>query len=129
MFLSFLAIAFALGAGSNAAMAGVPEQKAAVSENDPDTENHKETETFGETEAGQKIGTEGEDPLETYNGIPTEWLPENEEYVYDPESGNYLTQDAFYKAATKKGIQGDFNGASYKASYDSRHTLININVA
>lgn len=128
MFLSFLAIAFALGAGSNAAMAGVPEQKAAVSENDPDTENHKETETFGETEAGQKIGTEGEDPLETYNGIPTEWLPENEEYVYDPESGNYLTQDAFYKAATKKGIQGDFNGASYKASYDSRHTLININV-
>lgn len=128
IFLSFLAIAFALGAGSNAAMAGVPEQKAAVSENDPDTENHKETETFGETEAGQKIGTEGEDPLETYNGIPTEWLPENEEYVYDPESGNYLTQDAFYKAATKKGIQGDFNGASYKASYDSRHTLININV-
>lgn len=135
MFLSFLAIAFALGAGSNAAMAGVPEQRAAVSENDPDTENHKETgvslketETFGETEAGQKIGTEGEDPLETYNGIPTEWLPENEEYVYDPESGNYLTQDAFYKAATKKGIQGDFNGASYKASYDSRHTLININV-
>lgn len=135
MFLSFLAIAFALGAGSNAAMAGVPEQRAVVSENDPDTENHKETgvslketETFGETEAGQKIGTEGEDPLETYNGIPTEWLPENEEYVYDPESGNYLTQDAFYKAATKKGIQGDFNGASYKASYDSRHTLININV-
>lgn len=135
MFLSFLAIAFALGAGSNVAMAGVPEQKAAVSENDPDTENHKETgvslketETSGETEAGQKIGKEGEDPLETYNGIPTEWLPENEEYVYDPESGNYLTQDAFYKAATKKGIQGDFNGASYKASYDSRHTLININV-
>lgn len=142
MFLSFLAIAFALGAGSNVAMAGVPEQKAAVSENDPDTENHKETgislketgislketETPGETEAGQKIGKEGEDPLETYNGIPTEWLPENEEYVYDPESGNYLTQDAFYKAATKKGIQGDFNGASYKASYDSRHTLININV-
>ncbi len=142
MFLSFLAIAFALGAGSNAAMAGVPEQKAAVSENDPDTENHKETgislketgislketEIPGETEAGQKIGKEGEDPLETYNGIPTEWLPENEEYVYDPESGNYLTQDAFYKAATKKGIQGDFNGASYKASYDSRHTLININV-
>ena len=73
MFLSFLAIAFALGAGSNAAMAGVPEQKATVSENDPDTENHKETETFGETEAGQKIGTEGEDPLETYNGIPTGW--------------------------------------------------------
>lgn len=135
MFLSLLAIVFALGAGSNAAMAGVPEQKAAVSENDPDTENHKETgvslketETSGETEAGQKIGTEGEDPLETYNGIPTEWLPENEEYVYDPESGNYLTQDAFYKAVTKKGIQGDFNGASYKASYDSRHTLININV-
>lgn len=135
MFLSLLAIVFALGAGSNAAMAGVPEQKAAVSENDSDTENHKETgvslketETSEETEAGQKIGTEGEDPLETYNGIPTEWLPENEEYVYDPESGNYLTQDAFYKAATKKGIQGDFNGASYKASYDSRHTLININV-
>lgn len=135
MFLSLLAIVFALGAGSNAAMAGVPEQKAVVSENDPDTENHKETgvslkekETSEETEAGQKIGTEGEDPLETYNGIPTEWLPENEEYVYDPESGNYLTQDAFYKAATKKGIQGDFNGASYKASYDSRHTLININV-
>lgn len=43
MFLSLLAIVFALGAGSNAAMAGVPEQSAAVSENDPDTENHKET--------------------------------------------------------------------------------------
>lgn len=142
---AFLAVIFALEAGSVAAMAGMPavamaadventgaetadtaaeslyvgeepEQKAAVSENSRKNEN------------GWEIGKEGEDPLETYNGIPTEWLNESEESIYNPESGNYLTRDAFYRASTKKGIQGDFNGASYKASYDSRHTLININV-
>ena len=118
---AFLAVIFALEAGSVAAMAGMPavamaadventgaetvdtaaeslyvgeepEQKAAVSENSRKNEN------------GWEIGKEGEDPLETYNGIPTEWLNESEESIYNPESGNYLTRDAFYRASTKKGI-------------------------
>lgn len=74
-----------------------------------------------------QLGKEGSDPLETYNGIPTEWLADNEEYTYVTEGG-YLTQDAFTKTTNKKGVQGDYNGADYIGSYGGQHTLLNINV-
>lgn len=133
-FLSaFLAVAFMAGAKNTVAVAGAIAGEPDIGEigmadkaGSVDEEPEAEASVSGNGQ--REIGKEGNDPLETYNGIPTEWLSRNEKAIYHPESGNYLTQDAFYKASTKKGIQGDFNGASYKASYDSRHTLININV-
>ena len=53
-------------------------------------------------ETSREIGKEGKDPLETYNGSLTEWLDESEEYIYYPESEDYLTQDAFYKGSAKE---------------------------
>lgn len=53
-------------------------------------------------ETSRGIAKEGEDPLETYNGSPTEWIDESEEYIYYPESEDYLTQDAFCKDPTKE---------------------------
>ena len=102
------------------------EQEASVSQSgltgDDQELSDEETE-----DVSKQIGKEGVDPLETYNGIPTEWLEGDEPYAYSTEGG-YLTVDAFSKTTTKKGIQGDFTGASYNGSYGSRHTLINVNV-
>lgn len=135
IFIAFLAVIFAWEAGNIIGITGIDAVAMAAEPADTKADKNAHTEQAaavsgndGEIENSREIGREGEDPLETYNGIPTEWLDESEESVYDPESGVYLTQDAFYKASTKRGIQGDFNGAFYKASYGSAHTLININV-
>ena len=117
--------------GTNGLM---PENESSVSENseknavDTDKEEaEKEEEEKEEEEEEIKLGKEGEDPLETYNGIPTEWL-DDEEYVYSEEAGSYVTEDAFAKTTTKKGVQGDFNGADYIGSYGGQHTLLNLRV-
>lgn len=82
--------------------------------------------TNQETDRHQ-LGKEGVDPLETYNGIPTEWISDEQEYAYSTE-GAYLTEDAFAKTTNKKGVQGDYSGADYLGSYGGQHTLLNINV-
>ncbi len=121
--------------GTNGLM---PENESSVSENseknavDTDKEEAEKEEEEKEEEKEDeeeeiKLGKEGEDPLETYNGIPTEWL-DDEEYVYSEEAGSYVTEDAFAKTTTKKGVQGDFNGADYIGSYGGQHTLLNLRV-
>ncbi len=121
--------------GTNGLM---PENESSVSENseknavDTDKEEAEKEEEEKEEEKEDeeeeiKLGKEGEDPLETYNGIPTEWL-DDEEYVYSEEAGSYVTEDAFAKKKKKKGVQGDFNGADYIGSYGGQHTLLNLRV-
>lgn len=128
--------AFAGETGTNGVM---PEKEASVSENSEtnragtdteEAEKEKEKdEKEDESEGKEKFkpGKEGVDPLETYNGIPTEWLSD-EECVYVEEAGGYVTEDAFAKTTTKKGVQGDFNGANYLGSYGGQHTLLNLNI-
>ena len=127
VFAVFLAAALLAetGAATMAAEVSVSQNDPAGEEEQAQTEPADGTEEKEET--GRVLGKEGIDPLETYNGIPTEWLEDDGEYVYSTEGG-YLTEDAFSKTSTKKGIQGDYNGASYNASYGSQHTLINVNV-
>ena len=123
--------AFAGETGANGVMPG----EASVSENSKtniagtDTEEAEKDEKEEESEEKEKfkLGKEGVDPLETYNGIPTEWLSD-EEYVYAEEAGGYVTEDAFAKTTTKKGVQGDYNGANYLGSYGGQHTLLNLKI-
>ncbi len=142
VFALFLAMLLMAGTGVTA-FAGeqtgtnglMPENESSVSENseknavDSEKEETEKEEKEQEEDEKEKIklGKEGEDPLETYNGIPTEWL-DDEEYVYSEEAGSYVTEDAFSKTSTKKGVQGDFNGANYVGSYGGQHTLLNIMV-
>lgn len=106
------------------------EDKAAeAGKEDVKEDGEKENDDVKEDENEEiRLGKEGEDPLETYNGIPTEWISDEEEAVYSQEAGSYVTEDAFAKTSTKKGVQGDFNGAEFIGSYGGQHTLINIMV-
>lgn len=148
VFALFLAITLMAGTGVTAFAkeqtgtdALMPETERSVSENDEkntadadkeekeiDSEEKDKEEKEKDEKEGFKPGKEGEDPLETYNGIPTEWLEDDGEYVYSEEAGSYVTEDAFAKTSTKKGVQGDFNGADYIGSYGGQHTLLNLRV-
>ncbi len=136
MFALLMAAVLLAGTGVTAFAGEITTEDRSVSAEDSVSQNseeaflNKEKDNIEEEKEEEKhqLGKEGEDPLETYNGFPTEWLGEDAEYVYTTEAGGYLTQDAFARTTTKKGIQGDFNGAAYKGSYGGQHTLINVNV-